>query len=115
MRLAPSKVPGALDGVRAGDLIGKSVYNIGGESVGGIEDIVVRREDNEVAALIGMGGFLGLDDKQVAVLLNDLEIQGGNIVVKNLTRTDFQQRSAYQKNGWTRYDPDRLIGSAMVR
>jgi sporulation protein YlmC with PRC-barrel domain len=111
----PSKVLGAFDGMRAGDLIGKSIYNTGGESLGGIEAIVVRREDNEVAALVGMGAFLGGDEKQVAVLLNDLDIQGGSIVVRNLTRTDFQQRRAYQTNGWARLDPDRLIGSTMVR
>jgi sporulation protein YlmC with PRC-barrel domain len=101
--------------MRAGDLIGKSIYNTGGESLGGIEDIVVRREDNEVAALVAMGGFLGVDEKQVAVLLNDLDIQGGSIVVRNLTRTDFQQRRAYQTNGWARHDPDRLIGSTVLR
>src|SRR5689334_1609692 len=100
--LAPglSKVPGAFDGTRAGDLIGKGVFNTGGESLGEIEDIVVRRENNEIAALVGMGGFLGVGEKQMALLLKDLEMQGGKIVVRNLTRTDFQQGPAYQTNGW---------------
>lgn len=116
-RLAPglSKVPGAFDGTRAGDLIGQSVFNTGGESLGEIADIVVRREDNEIAALVGMGRFLGVDEKQMALLLKDLEMQGGKIVVRNLTRTDFQQGPAYQTNGWARHDPDRRIGSTMLR
>jgi hypothetical protein len=113
--LRQSKIPSAFDGMRAGDLIGESIYNTGGESLGEIEDIVVRREDNEVAALVGMGRFLGVDAKQVPVLLRDLEMQGGNIVVKNLIRADFQRNPAYQPNVWARHDRDRLIGSTTLR
>ena len=98
--------------MRAGDLIGESVYNTGGENMGEIEDIVVNRGDNAIAALIGMGGFLGIGEKQVAVLLSDLEMRDGNIIVTNLTRTDFQRQPAYQMKDWARHAPDRLIGAA---
>jgi hypothetical protein len=110
-----SSTPSAFREMRPGELIGESIYNTGGESLGKIEDIVVNRNDKTVAALVGMGGFLGLGvgDKPVAVLLSDLEMQGGNIVVKALTRTDFQQRAAYQTNDWARYDRGRLIGDAV--
>lgn len=107
-----SSTPSAFREMRAGELIGESIYNTGGESLGKIEDIVVNRNDNTVAALVGMGGFLGVGEKRVAVLLNDLEMQGDNIVVKTLTRTDFQRRSAYQPNDWAKHARDRLIGSA---
>jgi sporulation protein YlmC with PRC-barrel domain len=96
--------------MRAGDLIGESIYNTGGENMGEIQDIVVNRGDNAVAALVGMGGFLGVGEKRVAVLLSDLEMQGNDIVVKTLTRTDFQRKPAYQANDWARHDRDRLIG-----
>lgn len=105
--------PSAFGDMRAGDLIGESIYNTGGESLGEIEDVVVNRNDNAVAALVEMGGFLGVGEKQVAVLLSDLEMQGDNIVVKTLTRTDFQQKPAYQTNEWAKHDRDRLIGGTM--
>jgi hypothetical protein len=111
----PSKVPDAFDGMRAGDLIGKSIYNTGGESLGEIEDIVVNREDNTVAALVGMGRFLGVDQKQVPVLLRDLEMQDGKMVPRILTRGDFQRSPAYAPNVWARHDPNRPIGSTMLR
>lgn len=111
--LMQSSTPSAFREMRPGELIGESIYNMGGESLGKIEDIVVNRNDKTVAALVGMGGFLGVGDKPVAVLLSDLEMQGGNIVVKALTRTDFQQRAAYQTNDWARYDRGRLIGDPM--
>lgn len=118
---SPAVVPGqpstpsAFREMRAGDLIGESIYNTGGENIGEIEDIVVNRGDNAVAALVGMGGFLGVGEKQVAVLLSDLEMRGGNIVVKDLTRTDFQRRLAYQANDWVRHDRNRLINGATLR
>jgi hypothetical protein len=109
----PSHVPGAFHGVRAGDLVGQNIYNTGGERLGEIEGIVLSRDDNAVAALIGMGRFLGVDEKQVAVHLSDLEMQGGNILVKNLTRSDFQRSPAYAPNVWARHDPDRPIGTML--
>lgn len=111
----PSKIPDAFDGMRAGDLIGKSIYNTGGENLGEIEDIVVNREDNTVAALVGMGRFLGVDGKQVPVLLSDLEMQGGKMVPRILTRGGFQRNPVYAPNVWARHDPDRPIGSTMLR
>jgi sporulation protein YlmC with PRC-barrel domain len=107
-----SSTPSVFREMRADDLIGESIYNTGGENMGDIEDIVVNRGDNAIAALVGMGGFLGAGEKRVAVLLSDLEIEGGNIIVKTLTRTDFQQEPAYQTNDWARYARDRLIGAA---
>jgi sporulation protein YlmC with PRC-barrel domain len=113
--LGQPSTPSAFREMRAGDLIGERVYNTGGESMGQIEDIVVNRGNNAIAALVGMGGFLGVGEKQVAVLLSDLEMQGDSIVVKDLTRTDFQRRLAYQANDWARHDRNRLIDGAMLR
>lgn len=113
--LGQPSTPSAFREMRAGDLIGESVYNTGGESMGQIEDIVVNRGNNAIAALVGMGGFLGVGEKQVAVLLSDLEMQGDSIVVKDLTRTDFQWRLAYQANDWVTYDRSRLIDGATLR
>ena len=107
------KMPSAFAEMRASQLIGKSIYNTGGESLGEIEDIVVNRNDNAVAALVGMGGFLGTGESQVAVLLSEVEMRGDDIVVRNLTRTDFQRKPAYQSNDWARHDRDRLIGGAV--
>lgn len=106
-------VPGAFDGIPAGELIGKSVYNTGGENIGEIDDIVLNRSNNAAAALVAMGRFLGTGERHVVVLLNDLELQGDNIVVRNLTRTDFERKAAYQPNDWARHDRNRAIGATV--
>ena len=62
-------------GFRASELIGKSVNNASGETIGEINDIVLGQDGSANAALIGVGGFLGLGEKSVAVDFADLNVQ----------------------------------------
>lgn len=58
----------------ASKLIGKSVVNAENESVGEINDLLTDSKGQIIAALIGVGGFLGLGEKDVAVSFNDLKL-----------------------------------------
>ena len=58
----------------ASQLIGKSVVNAENESVGAINDLVTDSDGKLIAALIGVGGFLGLGEKDVAVSFEDLKL-----------------------------------------
>ena len=58
----------------ASKLIGKSVVNAENESVGEINDLLTDSNGQIIAALIGVGGFLGLGEKDVAVSFNDLKL-----------------------------------------
>ena len=58
------------DGVLANNLIGQSVYNgIGddAENIGDINDLVISPEGDVQAVVIGVGGFLGIGEKDVAI------------------------------------------------
>ena len=59
--------------VRADRVLGKSVVNPQDESVGDINDLVFDEEGRLVAAVIGVGGFLGLGQKNVAVSWDQIE------------------------------------------
>jgi sporulation protein YlmC with PRC-barrel domain len=56
----------------ASNLIGQPVVNADNESVGEINDIVTNKDGDIVAVLIGVGGFLGIGEKDVAVRYQDL-------------------------------------------
>jgi hypothetical protein len=58
----------------ASALIGKSVVNASNESVGEINDLVTDSNGQIIAALIGIGGFLGIGEKDVAVSFQDLKL-----------------------------------------
>lgn len=58
------------DGFLANNLIGQSVYNgIGddAENIGDINDLVISPEGDVQAVVIGVGGFLGIGEKDVAI------------------------------------------------
>lgn len=52
---------------RASKLVGLSVYNDGNESIGSINDLLTDKSGNIKAAVIGVGGFLGMGSRLVAV------------------------------------------------
>lgn len=58
----------------ASKLIGLSVTNPAGEELGDINDLVVDQSGKPVVAIIGVGGFLGMGEKNVGVPFDRLEI-----------------------------------------
>ena len=61
------------DDMLASAIIGKSAYNSQDESIGEVNDLVTDRSGKILAALIGVGGFLGIGEKDVAVRFEDLK------------------------------------------
>jgi hypothetical protein len=91
-------------------LIGLKVMGAGDESIGSISDLLVEKDGKVVAAIIGVGGFLGIGQKSVAVSFNSL----------NLTRTpDGTERATVQLSkaelekapDFKPYDPPRPAAS----
>ncbi|ORE88124.1 PRC-barrel domain-containing protein [Aurantimonas sp. 22II-16-19i] len=62
---------------RATDLDGKDVYGADGESIGEITDVLVSEDGRVMAVLVGVGGFLGIGEKDVAVSMAALEFGPG--------------------------------------
>jgi hypothetical protein len=56
------------------DLRGTRVYAANNESIGDISDLLLDRQGRVVAAIVGVGGFLGIGQKDVAVPFEALEI-----------------------------------------
>ncbi|MDH7804092.1 MULTISPECIES: PRC-barrel domain-containing protein [unclassified Rhizobium] len=53
--------------ISANDYIGKSVYTAADESIGSVTNLIMEEDGGLVAAVIGVGGFLGIGAKDVAV------------------------------------------------
>lgn len=75
---------GHTQAIQASRVIGTSVYNEAGESVGTVKDIMLEKITNRIMfAVIGFGGFLGLGEKYHPVPWNTLDYnkeQGGYII-----------------------------------
>ncbi|KQV32327.1 photosystem reaction center subunit H [Rhizobium sp. Root1203] len=62
------------DQVSANTYIGQSVYNGQNESIGSVNDLIMKKDGGIVAAVIGVGGFLGIGEKNVAVPMEKVTI-----------------------------------------
>lgn len=52
---------------RASKVVGLKIYNDGNESLGSVNDLLFDKDGKIAAAVIGVGGFLGLGEHYVAV------------------------------------------------
>lgn len=62
------------DQISADDYIGTTVYNSNNESIGEINDLILQKNGGIVAAVIGVGGFLGIGEKNVAVPMSNIMV-----------------------------------------
>ena len=51
----------------ASDYIGKTVYDQAGNNIGDVNDLIISNDGEVQAVILGVGGFLGMGEKDVAV------------------------------------------------
>jgi len=64
------------------DLMGTSVYTANDESIGDVNDVIISTEGKIDGIVVGVGGFLGIGEKNVAIELDKIQMhdQGDNTV-----------------------------------
>ena len=83
-----------------GNLWHKSVYNTAGQSIGDLNDILVDKDGKVVALVVGVGGFLGLGEKNVAVEWGQFRQNGSitpNRIVLGMTEQDLRNAPAFTR------------------
>jgi sporulation protein YlmC with PRC-barrel domain len=58
--------------MRASKLIGADVRNTANEEVGEINEVILDKDGKVAAVVLGVGGFLGMGERQVAVKFKSL-------------------------------------------
>ncbi|MEA2719285.1 MAG: hypothetical protein QOJ39_1149 [Candidatus Eremiobacteraeota bacterium] len=72
------------------DLLGKGVQNEKKENLGKIEDIILSRNDSASFAIIGVGGFLGIGERLVAIPMSRIKLQSGQLVLAGATKDNIR-------------------------
>jgi sporulation protein YlmC with PRC-barrel domain len=67
-------------------ILGKDVYNDAGEKIGDINDLIVAPNRAVSYAIVGVGGFLGMAEHNVAVPVSKFKQQMGKIVLSGATK-----------------------------
>lgn len=86
--------------LRASRLIGMAVSNAAGESIGDINEIVLTQDGKVGAVVVGVGGFLGMGEREVAIPFSSLKMvadsNGATTVSVDATRDSLAGAPAWQ-------------------
>jgi sporulation protein YlmC with PRC-barrel domain len=100
--------------MRASNLIGANVTNMANETVGEINDLVLDKDGKVVAVVVGVGGFLGIGEREVALDYKSLNIKYDPNAMTNAGATTIQVNATKDslKNApaWT-WNTDKNSGS----
>lgn len=86
--------------VSAKALLGTDVVNAINESIGTINDVLIDRQGKVVAVVVGVGGFLGIGEKDVALpydqLMSSKDGNGSLIVGTGATKESLESAPEYR-------------------
>jgi sporulation protein YlmC with PRC-barrel domain len=77
-------------------IMGKDVYNDKSEKVGVVDDLIIAPDKAVSYAIIGTGGFIGMDKHDVAIPVNQLKMEGGTITLPGATKDAIKAMHTFQ-------------------
>lgn len=87
----------------AEQMVGRDVYTIDGEQVGGVEEVVRGTADQQLYLVVAYGGFLGLGQEQVVVPMDQAEMQEDRVIITApLGDQGLEQMATYDES---QYEP----------
>ena len=77
-------------------MLGQEVRNDKNEDIGDVEDVIVSPKKTVSWALIGVGGFLGVGEKLVAIPMDQLKMEKGRLILKGATKEVLEKMPEFQ-------------------
>jgi sporulation protein YlmC with PRC-barrel domain len=106
---SPTFIATQPDGEMLGRLfIGSPVKNAAGETVGDVNDVVFSRAGQISTIVLGVGGFLGMGEKNVAVPFNSVKVESGKdgarVLTVLLSKEVLKDAAAFKSTEKSTYD-----------
>lgn len=97
------------------DIEGKSVVNQQDEEIGEISRIVEHKASGDLYAVVSIGGVWGIGDDEVALPLEDIEMQDDQLVTNSTYGSDEIKASAekYDKENYSQIDNNMTLTQAL--
>ena len=87
--------------ISANKLLNESVRNAANESIGDVNDVLIGSNGKVAAVIVGVGGFLGMGEKDVALPFDQLSFakdsDGALRVTTSMTKDSLQSAPEYVK------------------
>ncbi len=77
-------------------ILGKNVYNDKKQKIGRVDDLIVSPDQAVFHAIIGAGGFLGIERHDVAIPMNQFTIEKGKIMLPGATKEALKSMPKFQ-------------------
>ncbi len=100
---------------KASDIIGAAVLTPGGDEVGTVEDLIVGSGDDVSAAVLSVGGFLGIGDKLVMVPYDEIRFSTNNTVIYPATRDGLEALPSFEGSALDLAAADSAAKDAMEK
>ena len=84
------------DTVDSTNLVGKTVIDSQGKTLGKIDGVLVDAAGKVSFVVVGVGGFLGIGEKNVALRWDQLDTQSGDRLMANLTKEQLMAMPSYR-------------------
>jgi sporulation protein YlmC with PRC-barrel domain len=68
------------------DIMGKTVYNDNNEKIGDVNDVIFSRTNSASFVVIGVGGFLGMGEHDVACPLSRIKHDNDKLILPGATK-----------------------------
>lgn len=92
----------------ASDIIGKSAYGANGESIGSINDLLINAKGQVEAAIVDVGGFLGMGQHTVAINWDQMKVNASdNRVTVSMTKAQLKAAPEYRKSAQANVPSDK--------
>jgi sporulation protein YlmC with PRC-barrel domain len=77
-------------------IMGKDVYNDKNEKVGVVSDLIITPDKAVSYAIVGTGGFLGMDKHDVAIPVNHFKMVEGKVTLPGATKDAVKAMPEFQ-------------------
>lgn len=76
-------------------ILGKNVYNDSGNKVGKVEDLIIAPDRKVSYLIIGVGGFIGIGQREVAIPVSQVHELDGKITINGATKDALKAMPAF--------------------
>jgi len=77
-------------------IIGQSVYNDKQERIGTVEDIIISPDKTVSYGIVGAGGFLGFDRRDVAIPVKQFKLTDGKLLLPGATKEALREMPPFE-------------------
>ena len=99
--------------IRASKLIGSSVKNNANETIGTINEVILDNNGKAAAVVIGVGGFLGMGEREVAMNFASLKLthdsNGKTLIMADATKDSLKAAPEWT---WSSSDRSKTTGTS---